>query len=68
MAKINHAGQTALVNAAWEAFWGENWVKVEDCMTEMQARFPEAAAALRARFEDIIFERTYLDEVGAIEV
>lgn len=68
MAKIKLVDKTKLTNIAWEAFWDENWVKVEDCMTEMQARFPEAATALRARFEDIIFERTYLDDVGAIEV
>lgn len=65
MAKID---KTKLTNLAWEAFWDEDWVQVESHMTEMQARFPEAAAALRARFEDIIFERAYLDDVGAIEV
>lgn len=54
----------ALVDAANDAFWSNDWVGVEDMMTELEQRFPEKAAEMRAGYEDLIFERIYLGERG----
>lgn len=57
-----------LWNEATDAFYAEDMVAVEEAMTEMQARFPASAVRLRQQFEDIIWERTALDDIGEIEL
>lgn len=53
---------------ALESFYAEDMVAVEQVMEELQSRFPATAARLRVQFEDIIYERTYLDDVGDIKL
>lgn len=54
--------------AALEAFYSEDMVALEVAMTELQQRFPVTAARLRMHFEDLIWERAALDEVGEIQL
>lgn len=54
--------------AALKAFYGEDMVALEVAMTELQQRFPVTAARLRTHLEDLIWERTALDEVGEIQL
>lgn len=57
-----------LTVTAQEAFYAEDMVKLEVAMTELQERFPGTAQRLRTQFEDIIWERCMVDEVGEIQL
>lgn len=53
---------------ATEAFYAEDMVKLEVAVTELQERFPGTAQRLRTQFEDIIWERCMVDEIGEIKL
>lgn len=53
---------------ALESFYAEDMVAVEQVMEELQSRFPATAARLRVQFEDILWERCMVDEIGEIQL
>lgn len=52
---------------AREYFYAENYADLEDVMLSLQEKSSKQAAALRSEFEDLIFERALLDEIGGLE-
>lgn len=56
----------SLKSKAREYFYAENYADLEDTMLSLQEKSPLQAAALRREFEDLIFERSLLDEIGSL--
>lgn len=62
------ASVKSLKAQAREYFYAENYVDLEDVMTSLELKSPKQAASLRGEFEDLIHERSLVDEVGELIV